>query len=65
MEELQLAVQALSGTIEENMEMLRGMRKAGKEDTKMYYHKLGEISAYEDALNMLMFRINQLSKKEG
>ena len=61
MEELQLMVQALAGTIEANMEELRKMERAGKKDTKMYSHKLGEISAYEDTLNMVMWRINQLN----
>lgn len=64
MDELQLMVQALAGTIDNNMEVLRKMKRAGKENTKMYFHKLGEISAYEDTLNMVMFRINQLSKEE-
>ena len=63
MEELQLMIQALAGTIENEMEVLRKMKREGKEDTKMYAHKLGEISAYEDTLNMVMFRINQLNKE--
>lgn len=63
MDELQLMIQALAGTIESNMEVLRKMKREGKENTKMYIHKLGELSAYEDTLNMVMFRINQLNKK--
>jgi len=62
MEELQLMLQALAGTIENNTAELRRMKSAGKKDTKMYSHKLGEISAYEDVLNMIMWRINQLEK---
>lgn len=62
MEELQLMLQALAGTIENNTAELRRMKSAGKNDTKMYSHKLGEISAYEDVLNMIMWRINQLEK---
>lgn len=63
MDELQLMVQAIAGTIEDNTAELRKMKSAGKQDTKMYAHKLGEISAYEDVLNMVMWRINQLSNK--
>ncbi len=63
MDELQLMVQALAGTIEDNTAELRKMKSAGKQDTKMYIHKLGEISAYEDVLNMVIWRINQLSNK--
>lgn len=63
MDELQLMVQAIAGTIEDNTAELRKMKAAGKQDTKMYTHKLGEISAYEDVLNMVIWRINQLSNK--
>lgn len=61
MEELYLMIQAIAGTIENETEVLRKMKREGKEDTKMYVHKLGEISAYEDTLNMVMWRINQLN----
>lgn len=62
MDELQLMVQALAGTIEDNMVELRKMRLSGKKDTKMYIHKMGEISAYEDVLNMVMWRIIAIEK---
>lgn len=63
MEELKLMVQALAGIIEDNMSELNKM--GDKKDTKMYAHKLGEITAYNDVLSMVMWRINELESKKG
>lgn len=60
MDELQLLIQVIAATIEDNAKQLRKMEAAGKKDTKMYAHKLGEISAYNDVMNVVISRTNQL-----
>lgn len=60
MDELTLMAEVLAGTIEDNVAELRKMDSAGKNDTKMYAHKLGEIAAYEDVLNMLIWRMDKV-----
>lgn len=62
MKELELMAAALAGTIEESMAELRKIDKIDK--PLVYEHQLGTICAYEDVLNMVIWRLNELSKKE-
>lgn len=65
MDELKLMAAAIAGTIEDCMRELNKLDLLKQE--KEYTHKLGEISAYNDVLNMVInmviWRMNQLEKK--
>ena len=66
MDELKLMAELLAGTIEDNISALRKLDVVKQE--KEYIHKLGEISAYEDILNMLIWRMDKVrvdSAKRG
>lgn len=68
MDELKLMAEVLAGTIEDNMSVLRKMDVQNELMQKEYVHKLGEIAAYEDVLNMLIWRIDKVrteSMKKG
>lgn len=58
MEELKAMAEVLAGTIEDNISALRKLDVVKQE--KEYVHKLGEISAYEDILNMLIWRMDKI-----
>lgn len=58
MDELKLMAEVLAGTIEDNISALRKLDVITQE--KEYVHKLGEIAAYEDVLNMLIWRIDKI-----
>lgn len=58
MRELELMAEVLAGYIENNMKELRAIDV--REYPLKYEHKLGEIEAYNDTLNMVMWRINAL-----
>lgn len=58
MEELKAMAEVLAGTIEDNISALRKLDVVKQE--KEYTHKLGEISAYEDILNMLIWRMDKI-----
>lgn len=62
MEELKLMAEVLAGTIEDNISELRKMDVQKQE--KEYIRKLGEISAYEDVLNMLIWRMGTKGVKK-
>lgn len=58
MDELKLMAEVLAGTIEDNLAVLRKLDVIKQE--KEYIHKLGEIAAYEDILNMLIWRVDKV-----
>lgn len=61
MEELKAIAQAVQSLVNDNMAVLRKMED--KKGTNMYAHKLGEISAYNDVVTMILLRINLLEKE--
>jgi len=60
MKELKLLAQVVSGQISECMTTLNHLNV--KENEKEYNHKLGEATAYNDVLNLIMWRINELER---
>lgn len=63
MDELKLMAAAIAGTIEDGLRELNKLDVLKQE--KEYTHKLGEISAYNDVFNMVIWRINQLEKEKN
>lgn len=61
MEELKLMAQTIQNMVDDNMAVLKKMED--KKGTNMYAHKLGEISAYNDVVTMVLLRINLLEKE--
>lgn len=61
MEELKMLVQALSGTIADTVVDMRLLKS--QQDREKYLRKVGELSAYNDVLNMLIWRINELESE--
>ena len=61
MEELKLMAQTIQNVVDDNMTVLKKMED--KKGTNMYDHKLGEISAYNDVVTMILLRINLLEKE--
>ena len=61
MEELKLMAQTIQNVVDDNMAVLKKMED--KKGTNMYDHKLGEISAYNDVVTMILLRINLLEKE--
>lgn len=58
MEELKMIAEVLTGTIEDNISALRKLDVLTQRDE--YTHKLGEISAYEDVLSMIIWRMDKV-----
>lgn len=61
MEELKLMAQTIQNIVDDNMAVLEKMED--KKGTNMYDRKLGEISAYNDVVTMVLMRINLLEKE--
>lgn len=60
MEELELMAAVVAGTIEDKLREMRSIDI--KEKPLKHESVLGELTAYNDILNMLIWRINQLKE---
>lgn len=60
MEELELELKAITGTVDELVSKLKETPKRSNE----YNYLIGKLEAYTDVQNMLMLRLNLLRKEK-